>query len=395
MTDRFTIGFGHQARAGWACDPEKTRGRLIDEPKSPTRTDFQRDRDRIVHSTAFRRLKHKTQVFVENEGDHYRTRLTHTLEVAQIARGLARAFRLDEDLTEAIALAHDFGHTPFGHAGERALNEAMADFGGFDHNAQSIRIVTALEHSYARFDGLNLTFETLEGLITHNGPVTDLARPGLAPDFFKQNPAMSPGLNQWAPLEAQCAAIADDIAYDAHDIDDGLRSGLLSLDMIADAPLAGGILEEVRAQYSGLDDSRIIHEVTRRQITRMVENVIKTGMTNLQQSGAQTPDDVRNAGQKMIGFSASFAAEESGLKDFMYKNLYWHEKIIHKMKAGQAVISDLFSAYVKQPDLMGFVQKEDKNTAIERHIADYIAGMTDRFALKEHSRLFDHTPDMG
>ncbi len=395
MTHRFDIGFGHQSRASWACDPAQSRGRLIDEPKSPTRTEFQRDRDRIVHSTAFRRLKQKTQVFVASEGDHYRTRLTHTLEVAQIARGLARAFRLDEDLTEAIALAHDFGHTPFGHAGERALNIAMAEFGGFDHNSQSLRIVTELEHTYARFDGLNLTFETLEGLVKHNGPLTTLGAKPIPADIMALNQQMPLGLNQWPPLEAQCAAIADDIAYDSHDIDDGLRSGLLTLDMIAEAPLAGDILREVQMQYPALENARIIHELIRRQITMMVEDVINEGMRNLRELGIETPDDVRNAGQKIIGFSGPFVERESGLKTFMFQNLYWHQTVLDKMVMGQTVIKELFAAYQHEPELTGFKPENDKNTPLERHIADYIAGMTDRFALKEHRRLFDHTPDMG
>jgi dGTPase len=395
VTDRFEIGFGHQPRAFWACNPANSRGRLIDEPKSPTRTEFQRDRDRIVHSTAFRRLKQKTQVFISSEGDHYRTRLTHTLEVAQIARGLARAFRLDEDLTEAIALAHDFGHTPFGHAGERALNIAMANHGGFDHNAQSVRIVTELEHTYARFDGLNLTFETLEGLVKHNGPLTDQGAKPIAADILGLNEKMPLGLNQWPPLEAQCAAIADDIAYDSHDIDDGLRSGLLTLDMIAEAPLAGDILREVYVQYPKLETGRLIHELIRRQITLMVEDVINFGISNLQELGVKTPDDVRNAGQKIIGFSGPFVERESGLKTFMFQNLYWHQTVLDKMTMGQGVIRDLFAAYINQPEMTGFAPENAKNTSIERHIADYIAGMTDRFALKEHRRLFDHTPDMG
>lgn len=391
----FKIGFGHQPRASWACFPDQTRGRLIDEAKSPTRTEFQRDRDRIVHSTAFRRLKHKTQVFVANEGDHYRTRLTHTLEVAQIARGLARAFRLDEDLTEAIALAHDFGHTPFGHAGEKALNAAMANHGGFDHNAQSIRIVTGLEKTYAGFDGLNLSFETLEGLVKHNGPMTDQGETQIPADILRLDAQKSLGLYQWAPLEAQCAAIADDIAYDAHDIDDGLRSGLLNLDMIEQAPLAGGILLKVRNLYPGLEDSRLIHELIRRQITLMVEDVINEGIKTLRALGVKTADEVRNAGQKIIGFSAPFVEQESGLKTFMFQNLYWHPTVLDKMVAGQGVIKDLFSAYVSQPGLLEQSNKKHESMSFERDVADYIAGMTDRFAIKEHRRLFDHTPDMG
>jgi dGTPase len=395
LTDRFKIGFGHQPRFTWACEPAQTRGRLFAEQPSPTRTEFQRDRDRIVHSTAFRRLKHKTQVFVENEGDHYRTRLTHTLEVAQIARGLARAFRLDEDLTEAIALAHDFGHTPFGHAGERALNSAMADFGGFDHNAQSVRIVTELEHTYARFDGLNLTYETLEGLVKHNGPLIDGSTKSIPADILSLETKMPLGLDQWPSLEAQCAAIADDIAYNSHDIDDGLRSGLLNLSMIAEAPLAGDILAEVQSEFAGLEAGRTIHEVTRRQITMMVEDVLQHSLSVLEELDIKSSDDARLAGQKIIGFSGQFVSRVSGLTNFMYNNLYWHQTVLDKMASGQAIIADLFTAYLKQPALLGVSGAINQNTPVERQIADYIAGMTDRFAIKEHRRLFDHTPDMG
>jgi dGTPase len=348
-----------------------------------------------VHSTAFRRLKHKTQVFVENEGDHYRTRLTHTLEVAQIARGLARAFRLDEDLTEAIALAHDFGHTPFGHAGERALNSAMADFGGFDHNAQSVRIVTELEHTYARFDGLNLTYETLEGLVKHNGPLIDGSTKSIPADILSLKTKMPLGLDQWPSLEAQCAAIADDIAYNSHDIDDGLRSGLLNLSMIAEAPLAGDILAEVQSEFAGLEAGRTIHEVTRRQITMMVEDVLQHSLSVLEELDIKSSDDARLAGQKIIGFSGQFVSRVSGLTNFMYNNLYWHQTVLDKMASGQAIIADLFTAYLKQPALLGVSGAINQNTPVERQIADYIAGMTDRFAIKEHRRLFDHTPDMG
>ena len=247
------IGFGYRERAPYACDPEKSRGRLVPESESPTRTVFQRDRDRIIHSTAFRRLKHKTQVFIAHEGDHYRTRLTHTIEVAQIARALARSMRLDEDLAEAIALVHDFGHTPFGHTGEDALNDKMRDFGGFDHNAQSLRIVTNLEKRYAEFDGLNLTWETLEGLVKHNGPLTDAQGDGLKHPvpaaILEYNAQHDLELARFASLEAQCAAIADDIAYNAHDIDDGLRSGLLTLDALEAVPIIGDILRAVRQKY--------------------------------------------------------------------------------------------------------------------------------------------------
>ncbi|MGH7004554.1 MAG: deoxyguanosinetriphosphate triphosphohydrolase, partial [Alphaproteobacteria bacterium] len=254
------IGFGYRERAPYASDPQQSRGRLVAESESPTRTVFQRDRDRIIHSTAFRRLKHKTQVFIAHEGDHYRTRLTHTIEVAQIARALARSLRLDEDLAEAIALVHDFGHTPFGHTGEDALNGKMRDFGGFDHNAQSLRIVTALERRYAEFDGLNLTWETLEGLVKHNGPLLDRQGNGLHQPvpaaILDYNARHSLELARHASLEAQCAAIADDIAYNAHDIDDGLRSGLLSLEALEPVAIIGGILAAVRQKYPALDDVR-------------------------------------------------------------------------------------------------------------------------------------------
>src|SRR5690606_25875959 len=258
-------------------DPARSRGRLVPEPESPTRTAFQRDRDRIVHATAFRRLKHKTQVFVAHEMDHYRTRLTHTIEVAQIARALARSLRLDEDLAEAVALVHDFGHTPFGHTGEEALNEKLAEWGGFDHNAQSLRIVTSLERRYAAFDALNLTWETLEGLVKHNGPLVGAHAPDrpVPPPILAFDRLFPLELDRHASLEAQCAAIADDIAYYTHDIDDGLRSGLLTLEMLEEVPLCAGILAEVRALHPGLDPVRTGHELMRRQITAMVEDVVR------------------------------------------------------------------------------------------------------------------------
>ena len=281
------LGLGGEPRAPWGVDPRASRGRVTTEPASPTRTPFQRDRDRIIHSTAFRRLAHKTQVFLYHEGDHFRTRLTHTIEVAQIARALARAFRLDEDLAEALALGHDLGHTPFGHAGERAMHRAMAEFGGFDHNAQTLRIVTRLERRYAEFDGLNLAWETLEGLVKHNGPLTDGAGRPLAPSHGQKGaPAELPyairvhaarqdlWLWSWPSLEAQCAAIADDIAYDAHDIDDGLRARLITVDELAGLPLVGGVVAEVHARWPGLEWPRFTQETVRRIITRMVEDVI-------------------------------------------------------------------------------------------------------------------------
>ncbi|MEW9835562.1 deoxyguanosinetriphosphate triphosphohydrolase [Mesorhizobium marinum] len=397
------IGFGYRPRAPYACDPDHARGRFKAEPESPTRTPFQRDRDRIVHSTAFRRLKHKTQVFVAHEGDHYRTRLTHTIEVAQIARALARALRCDEDLAEAIALVHDFGHTPFGHTGEDALNAKMAAWGGFDHNAQSLRIVTRLERRYAEFDGLNLTWETLEGLVKHNGPLTDAAGKGLkgpVPQAIRDfNELFDLWLDKHAGLEAQCAAIADDIAYNTHDIDDGLRAGLLTLDMLDDAALPRGILAGVRERYPRLDAVRTGHELMRRQITIMVEDVISTAMARLERLKPQSADDIRNAGETMVVFSDELAAQERELKAFLYKHIYRADEVMRVRADAERVVKELFDAYFADPRLMPEGWREGLDLAPDRikarDVADFLAGMTDTYALKEHRRLFDHTPDLG
>lgn len=396
------IGFGYRPRAAYACDPAETRGRLYLEPESPTRTPFQRDRDRIIHSTAFRRLKHKTQVFIAHEGDHYRTRLTHSIEVAQIARALARSLRLDEDLAEAIALVHDFGHTPFGHVGEDALNERLERWGGFDHNAQSLKIVVKLERRYAEFDGLNLSWETLEGLVKHNGPLTDADGKGLkgpVPDPIRHfSELFDLELNRHASLEAQCAAIADDIAYDAHDIDDGLRSGLLTLEMLTEPELTREILEEVRARYPKLDAVRTGHEVVRRQITAMVEDVIHATKANLDRFNPKSADDVRAAGITMVGFSEEMAAREKALKAFLYRNLYRNPEVIRVRAEAEQVVRELFDAYVARPSEMSEGWRDVLDRADERtralHVADFLAGMTDTFALKEHRRLFDHTPEL-
>src|SRR6478609_1815365 len=307
--DRHALGFGYGERAVYAADPWSTRGRLYPEDGSLTRSDFQRDRDRIVHTTAFRRLKHKTQVFIAADGDHYRTRLTHTVEVAQIARALARALRLDEDLAEGVALVHDFGHTPFGHTGEDALDAVLLPYGGFDHNAQSLRIVTKLERRYADFDGLNLTWETLEGLVKHNGPLLTADGQGT------RGPVPQPILDYcevhdleiatYASLEAQTAAIADDIAYNTHDIDDGLRSGYLTFDMLEDIPFLAELMAEVRDRYPGLEKSRFTHEIMRRQITRMVEDVISVAQERLAEVKPQSADDVRHSNRVIATFSAA------------------------------------------------------------------------------------------
>ncbi len=397
------IGFGYRPRAPYACDPQKSRGRFKAEPESPTRTPFQRDRDRIIHSTAFRRLKHKTQVFVAHESDHYRTRLTHTIEVAQIARALARALRCDEDLAEAIALVHDFGHTPFGHTGEDALNARMALWGGFDHNAQSLRVVTRLERRYAEFDGLNLTWETLEGLVKHNGPLTDSAGNGLkgpVPQAIRDfSELFDLELDRYASLEAQCAAIADDIAYNTHDIDDGLRAGLLTLDMLETVALPAGILKTVRGRYPHLDAVRTGHELMRRQITIMVEDVISATGARLARLEPRSPDDIRTAGETMVTFSETLAAEEKELKSFLYKNMYRADEVLRVRAEAERVVNELFDAYFADPRLMPEGWREGLDRASDRvkarDVADFLAGMTDTYALKEHRRLFDHTPDLS
>ena len=313
-------------RALYACDPGLSRGRLVPELPSRTRSEFRRDGDRIIHATAFRRLQYKTQVFVIHEGDHYRTRLTHTLEVAQIARALARQLGLDEDLTEALALAHDLGHPPFGHAGERALDACLADHRGFDHNAQTLRVVTALERRYPDFDGLNLCWETLEGIVKHNGPLLDRCGPDadhkLPVGIAEFNRVYDLELWSFASLEAQVAAVADDIAYDAHDIDDGLRSGLLSLEMLEQADMPARLLGDLRKLYPGLDASRTAHELVRRQITAMVEDVIATTAANLERIQPRSADDVRGADETLVRFSPEMAGLEKQLKKFLYANLY-------------------------------------------------------------------------
>lgn len=397
------IGFGQRDRAHYATDPAATLGRLVPEKASRTRTDFQRDRDRIIHSSAFRRLKHKTQVFIYHEGDHYRTRLTHTLEVAQIARSLARAFRLDEDLAETIALSHDLGHTPFGHAGERALNDCMVDFGGFDHNAQSLRWVTKLERRYAAFDGLNLTWESLEGIVKHNGPLAKEGGEGLDGepiprtilDYCARHDLR---LASHASLEAQVAAIADDIAYDAHDIDDGLRAGLLTLDALKAVPFLANILGHIDESYPGLDDARRIHEVMRRVITHLVEDVIEASMARLQALNPQTVEDIRGAGETLIAFSPAMQKAEKAIKTFMFREVYRAPDVMRVMDDAQTIVRDLFAMYRRNvqhlpEEWRGDIGPGDEQKAAQR-IADYIAGMTDRYALELHRHWFDATPEL-
>lgn len=400
------ISFGRDALAPYAVQAAHSRGRLVPEPASPTRTPFQRDRDRIIHSTAFRRLKHKTQVFVYHEGDHYRTRLTHSIEVAQIARALARALGCDEDLAEALALSHDFGHTPFGHTGEDALDELMRDHGGFDHNAQSLRIVTKLERRYAEFDGLNLAWETLEGLVKHNGPLTDaqgkgLKKPVPAP-ILEYNALNDLDLSRHSSVEAQCAAIADDIAYNAHDLDDGLRAGLFDLDAIADLPLAGDLLAEVRRRYPGLDAARTTHEIVRRQITAMVEDAIMEAKRRLSALEPASDEDIRSAGRACVAFSAPMAQSEKAIKAFLYANMYRAPDVMRIRDNAQTIVRDLFGVYAsgkaQMPNEWGMDWREASERLEEdkrmRLVADFIAGMTDRYAVCEHQRLFDATPEL-
>jgi len=394
-------------RSVYACDPEHSRGRLFAEPPSKTRSPFRRDCDRVIHSTAFRRLKHKTQVFVFHEGDHYRTRLTHSLEVAQIARALARQLGLDEDLTEALALAHDLGHPPFGHAGERALDACMQAHGGFDHNAQTLRVVTSLEHRYPEFDGLNLTWETLEGIVKHNGPLAE--RSGAAVGRYRDHGIPSGisdyirtyDLELWsfASLEAQVAAIADDIAYDAHDIDDGLRAGLFTVDDLKIMPLTADMIAAIARHYPDLDDDRRGAELVRELIAYLIGAVVLESSGRLQAAKLNSVDDVRNHGEVLIAFSAGAAQAEAEIKSFLKQRMYRHPRVMHVMGDAEQILFDLFARYQKVP---GDLPPEwlppgaDAETETERarRIGNFIAGMTDRFALTEHQRLFDSTPDL-
>jgi dGTPase len=392
--------------APFACDPAQSRGRLHTEPESRSRSAFRRDCDRIIHSTAFRRLKHKTQVFVFDEGDHYRTRLTHTLEVAQVARAIARRLCVDEDLAEALALAHDLGHPPFGHAGERALNGCLAAFGGFDHNAQTLRIVTVLERRYPDFDGLNLTWETLEGLVKHNGPLTDrtgaplprYGKHGVPATILAYGKLQDLELWSFAGVEAQIAAFADDIAYDAHDIDDGLRAGLFGLEDIAAVPLPGRIMAGIRAAYPALDGHRTVHEFVRQLIGLLLDDVVAETGRRLDALAPRSADDVRYAASPVAGFSAAVAEADRAIKDFLETHMYRAARVMRVMDQAAAVVRDLFARYSAHPgDLPpdwqdGLSGLDEVSRA--RSIADFIAGMTDRFALAEHARLFDSTPEL-
>ncbi len=379
--------------APYACHPAASRGRLRPEPESPSRSCFQRDRDRLIHSTAFRRLTYKTQVFVYHEGDHYRTRLTHTIEVAQIARSIARALDLNEDLAEALALAHDFGHTPFGHNGERALDAAMQPFGGFDHNEQTFRILTRLERRYAGFDGLNLTWETLEGTVKHNGPLLGAGRaseavPRSIADFCAD---WDLELDSQPSAEAQVAALADDIAYNNHDVDDGLRAGLFTLDDLDEVPLVGTVFRQVEADHPGIAQGRLIHESIRRLIDRMVEDLLAETRLRLERARPADAAALRGLDDPVVAFSEQMRDNDRALKAFLFQHMYRHHLVNRMSAKTETVVAELFEHYLRAPDCLPEewrAQTQAPNSpATARVVADYIAGMTDRYAFQEHRKL--------
>ncbi len=375
--------------------PAPKRAGGHNEEESATRTDFQRDRDRIIHSGAFRRLKYKTQVFVYHEGDNYRTRLSHSLEVAQIARSISRVLGLDEDLAETLALAHDLGHTPFGHAGETALDDCMAPYGGFDHNAQTLRIVTKLEHRYIAFDGLNLTWETLEGLVKHNGPLLAGGRTmdDLPRALAEYAEVQDLELSTFAGPEAQVAALSDDIAYNNHDIDDGLRAGLFTIDDLMALPHVGDIFRGVIDKYPGVETARIIHEAIRRLIGSMIGDVIAETRRRIEAERPETAADVRALGRPLVAFSREMNDHNAVLKEFLFARMYRHYRVNRSMSKAKRIVRDLFELLHREPELLspewqqGCDGPEGFKTA--RRVCDFIAGMTDKFAIEEHRKLFD------
>jgi len=394
MRSRFRLFEPSPGYAPYACLAENSRGRLHPEAETTTRSPFQRDRDRIIHCGAFRRLKHKTQVFVYHEGDYYRTRLTHSIEVAQIARSIAIVLGLNEAIAESLALAHDFGHTPFGHAGEEALDSMMAPYQGFDHNAQSLRVVTKLEQRYAGFDGLNLTWEALEGLAKHNGPLCKKGDfSGLNVNFQNYNRQHDLELHTFASAEAQAAAVADDVAYNNHDIADGVTAGLLSIDQLAELPLLGEIIREVKDSCGPLEKGREIHEVVRRLINRMVNDILAESKRRLCTLQPETVDDIRRAGDSVISFSPQMKEFDKRLKSFLMRNMYRHYKVNRMSSKARRVVIDLFELFLNEPECLPTewqtpdVMENEQERA--RQVADFVAGMTDRYALLEHKRLFD------
>lgn len=380
--------------APFATLSERSRGRRIQEPPSRTRTPFQRDRDRIIHSSAFRRLKQKTQVFVAHEGDHFRTRLTHSIEVTQIARSLARTLRLDEDLAESLALAHDLGHAPFGHTGEDVLNECMAPFGGFDHNAQTLRIVTKLERRYPDFDGLNLTWETLEGLVKHNGPllVGQRTLQDLPQAIVEYCGDHDLELASFAGPEAQVAALSDDIAYNNHDIDDGLKAGLFTIDDICSVPLVGDMFATVRRSYPGLDTTRLIGEVVRRLIGVWIDDLEMETRRRIDTYRPETVEDVRAMSVPLVAFSDAMDQEQAPLREFLYQRMYRHWKVDRKRSQAKRILKSLFDTFFNEPGILppiwGELATSREGSARARVVCDYIAGMTDVYAIDEYKKLF-------
>ncbi len=375
-------------QAPFASDPARARGRRVHEEESTFRSCFQRDRDRIIHASAFRRLKHKTQVFIEHEGDYYRTRLTHSIEVAQVARTISGTLGLNAELTEAVALAHDLGHTPFGHTGEDALERLMAPYGGFDHNAQAIRIVTALERHYADFDGLNLTWETLEGIAKHNGPVTGDIPWALA-EYSAEHDLE---LHTYASAEAQVAAIADDVAYNHHDLHDGLRAELFSTDELAELPILRDNFAEVDRLYPGLNYYRRRHEALRRFFGVLVEDVIGFARAMLDDVKPQSVTDIRMAGRPMVQFSDGVFADLKVIRSFLFDRMYRAPAVVEMRREVTQVVDDLFPHFMSHPGQLPRQWRKDVaaaqgETALARIVSDYISGMTDRFALQEHARL--------
>ena len=385
--------------APYACKPSESRGRLFPEPETPSRSCYQRDRDRVIHSSSFRRLKHKTQVFVYHEGDHYRTRLTHSLEVSQIARSVCRSMRLNEDLGEALALAHDLGHPPFGHVGEVVLDECMKKHDGFDHNAQSLRLLTILERKYASFDGLNLTWEALEGLAKHNGPLFEEAidpknpPADLAFGFREYLPKQDLMLHTYPGAEAQVAALADDIAYSSHDLDDGLRAGLFKFDELKSIPVVAQLIDEVMLTYPGASRDILIHELVRRMINRMVADVMVESNRRITELNPKHPDDIRNAGQPIIAFGRNMGVAVRELKEFLFDRMYRHYLVNRMGSKAKRVVTDLFDLYISEPECLPteWAERagEPNSEETARVVADFIAGMTDRFAFREHAKLFD------
>ncbi len=393
MANRFTA----PPRAAFATDPNRSRGRLYPEAPSATRTDFQRDRDRIIHADAFRRLKQKTQVFVVHEGDHYRTRLTHSLEVSQIARTAARLLGLDEDLAETLALAHDIGHPPFGHAGETALNAVMAEYGGFDHNAQALRVLTKLEHRYPTFDGLNLTWESLEGVIKHNGPLVtaDKLLAKLPAAFRDYEALQSLGLDTFAGPEAQVAALADDIAYNNHDIQDGLRAGLFEISDLMDVPLAGEVLQQVMRQYPGIETDRIISESVRRLIGIWITDLVAEFTRRAAAAKPASVEEVRALSHPLAAFSEDIAERQKPLRAFLFERMYRHHRVNRMMSQARRIVRELFALFMAEPDTLPppwGQRAEDPAIDVHRRariVCDYIAGMTDTYAIDEHRKLFN------